>query len=70
MKVTRSDFSPRIRDTDDGLVQVFLAEANAAEVAARSSPIWTLGKSDGVLLCRIEFVTHLSFSSLMLVRMG
>jgi hypothetical protein len=43
MEVAGADLGPGVGDADDGLVQVFLAEADAAEVRAGSGAGWAFG---------------------------
>ena len=58
MEVAGADLGPGVGDADDGLVQVFFGEADAAEVAAGGGAVWAFGEDDGVLLCGIELVAH------------
>src|ERR1700678_2774659 len=50
MEVTGADLGPCVGDADDGLVQVFLAEADAAEVGAGSGAGGAFGEDDGIFL--------------------
>ncbi len=50
MKVAGADLGPGIGDADDGLVQVFFAEAYAAQVGAGCGAGWAFGEDFGVLL--------------------
>ncbi len=58
VEVARADLGPGVGDADDGLVQVFFAEADAAQVGARSGARWAFGEDFRILLCRIEFVAQ------------
>ena len=61
MEVAGTDLGPGVSDADDRLVQVFLAEADAAEVRAGSSAGRAFGEGDGIFL-RIDFVAQYSYS--------
>ena len=55
MEVAGADLGPGVGDADDGLVQVFFAEADAAQVGAGGGAVGAFGEDDGVFL-RIDFV--------------
>jgi hypothetical protein len=57
MEVAGADLGPGVGDADDGLVQVFFAETDAAEVRASRGAGRAFGEDDGVFL-RIDFVGH------------
>ncbi len=48
VEVAGADLGPRIRDADDGLVQVFFREADSAKHGARGSAMRSFGKGNGV----------------------
>ena len=48
MEVAGADLGPGVGDADDGLVQVFFAEADAAEVRAGRGTGWAFGEDFGV----------------------
>ncbi len=54
MEVAGADLGPGVGDADDGLVQVFLAEAYAAQVGARGGAVGAFGEDYGVLLARCD----------------
>ncbi len=62
MEVAGADLGPGVGDADDGLVQVFLAEADAAEVGAGGGAGGAFGEDYGVFL-GIDFVAHSLISS-------
>jgi hypothetical protein len=43
VKITRPDFRPGVGDADDGFMQVFFAEANAAQVGAGGGAVGAFG---------------------------
>ena len=53
MEVAGADLGPGVGDADDGLVQVFFAEADAAEVGARSGARRAFGEDVGVCLAGV-----------------
>ncbi len=55
MEVAGADLGPCVGDADDRLVQVFLAEADAAKVRAGCGAGRAFGEGDGIFL-RIDFV--------------
>ena len=55
MEVAGADLGPGVGDADDGLVQVFFAEADAAQIGAGGGAAGAFGEDDGVLLCGIEW---------------
>ncbi len=57
MEVAGADLGPGVGDADDGLVQIFLGEADAAQVGARGGARGAFGERDAVLL-RIDLVAH------------
>ena len=50
MEVAGADLGPGVGDADDGLVQVFFAEADAAQVGAGGGAVGAFGEGDGVFL--------------------
>ena len=50
MEVAGADLGPGVGDADDGLVQVFFGEADAAEVGAGGGAGGAFGEGDGVCL--------------------
>ena len=48
VEVTRPDLGPRVRNTDDGLVQVFFAEADTTQITARSRAGRAFGECCGL----------------------
>jgi hypothetical protein len=50
MDVAGSDLGPRVSDTDDGLVQVFFGESDAAQIASRCGAIGAFGQRDALAL--------------------
>ena len=55
VEVAGADLGPGVGDSDDGLVQVFLREANAAEIGARRGAVRALGQRDAVVLADCAF---------------
>ena len=67
MEVARADFGPGVGHADDGLVQVFLGEADAAQVRAGCGAIRAFGEGDAVFL-RIDLVAQRASFSLLWIR--
>ena len=61
VEVAGADLGPGVGDADEGLVQVFLGEADGAEVAAGGGAVGAFGEDDGVLLCGIKWHVFASF---------
>jgi hypothetical protein len=57
MEVAGADLGPGVGDADDGLVQVFFAEAYAAQVGAGGGAVGAFGEGNGLFLW-IDFVRH------------
>jgi hypothetical protein len=50
MEVAGADLSPGVGDADDGLLEVFFGEANAAKVRASGGAVRAVGEDSGMLL--------------------
>src|SRR5208337_347551 len=50
VEIAGANLGPGIRDADDRLVQVFLGEADAAQIGARRGAARSFGKRNAVLL--------------------